>query len=556
MLAARFSNGNGNLMTNNNHNVERHVNDELHTLVDELPIGITAVSTSGLFNYTNKAGVVHSGLPADQEIVELEGRILQITQVTVPIGADECHVKLSYDITEQRQLEDDLYRRAYFDELTGLPNRSMIERTVAAVTGAENASFALAFIDLDHFKDVNDYYGHTIADQLLTKIAERLSAELRPSDMLARVGGDEFVLLLSPATNADEIALLVQKFSSRLKQPFFIDGYEILTSASIGVSIYPDNGASFEELYSKADQAMYDVKNGARGGAQLFDSNTDKATNERMKLEQRLRLAVRDQRLCCAYQPKVDFRSGEVVGIEVLLRWRDEYGDIQPPGDFVTLAVELGLMDEITLLVLSEIAAARNSIDEAFGPEVSISINVAARQADKPDFMRSFLEAIVATGMAKRFIIEVTEEAFLQKSKFQAEVLPMIRNIGARVSIDDFGTGYSSLSALADITADEIKVDRSFITDIHLRPRSQSVLKAIESLADALDMSIIVEGVETFEELLYLQASTRIRLAQGYYFAKPIVLEKAVMKSERTNELRKPAEPTRVEHKRVNYSRS
>ncbi|WP_211097822.1 bifunctional diguanylate cyclase/phosphodiesterase [Ahrensia sp. 13_GOM-1096m] len=543
-------------MTNNNHNVERHVNDELHTLVDELPIGITAVSTSGLFNYTNKAGVVHSGLPADQEIVELEGRILQITQVTVPIGADECHVKLSYDITEQRQLEDDLYRRAYFDELTGLPNRSMIERTVAAVTGAENASFALAFIDLDHFKDVNDYYGHTIADQLLTKIAERLSAELRPSDMLARVGGDEFVLLLSPATNADEIALLVQKFSSRLKQPFFIDGYEILTSASIGVSIYPDNGASFEELYSKADQAMYDVKNGARGGAQLFDSNTDKATNERMKLEQRLRLAVRDQRLCCAYQPKVDFRSGEVVGIEVLLRWRDEYGDIQPPGDFVTLAVELGLMDEITLLVLSEIAAARNSIDEAFGPEVSISINVAARQADKPDFMRSFLEAIVATGMAKRFIIEVTEEAFLQKSKFQAEVLPMIRNIGARVSIDDFGTGYSSLSALADITADEIKVDRSFITDIHLRPRSQSVLKAIESLADALDMSIIVEGVETFEELLYLQASTRIRLAQGYYFAKPIILEQAVMKTERNNELRKPAEPTRVEHKRVNYSRS
>ncbi|WP_156815931.1 putative bifunctional diguanylate cyclase/phosphodiesterase [Ahrensia kielensis] len=543
-------------MTNNNHNVERHVNDELHTLVDELPIGITAVSTSGLFNYTNKAGVVHSGLPADQEIVELEGRVLQIAQVTVPIGADECHVKLSYDITEQRQLEDDLYRRAYFDELTGLPNRSMIERTVAAVTGAENASFALAFIDLDHFKDVNDYYGHTIADQLLTKIADRLSAELRPSDMLARVGGDEFVLLLSPATNADEIALLVQKFSSRLKQPFFIDGYEILTSASIGVSIYPDNGASFEELYSKADQAMYDVKNGARGSAQLFDSNTDKASNERMKLEQRLRLAVRDQRLCCAYQAKVDFRSDEIVGIEVLLRWRDEYGDIQPPGDFVTLAVELGLMDEITLLVLSEIAAARNSIDEAFGPEVSISINVAARQADKPDFMRSFLEAIVATGMAKRFIIEVTEEAFLQKSKFQAEVLPMIRNIGARVSIDDFGTGYSSLSALADITADEIKVDRSFITDIHLRPRSQSVLKAIESLADALDMSIIVEGVETFEELLYLQASTRIRLAQGYYFAKPIVLEKAVMKSERTNELRKPAEPTRVEQKRVNYSRS
>ncbi|MDR6874851.1 EAL domain-containing protein (putative c-di-GMP-specific phosphodiesterase class I) [Bosea sp. BE125] len=182
-------------------------------------------------------------------------------------------------------------------------------------------------------------------------------------------------------------------------------------------------------------------------------------------------------------------------------------------------------MDEITHLVLAEATAAIDRIDGAFGATSTISLNVAARQADEPVFMRSLVEAIEATGRAQRFMIELTEEAFLSKSRFQTQVLPMIREIGARVSIDDFGVGYSSLAALADITADEIKVDRSFITAIHQRPRSQSILKTIESLADALDMSIIVEGVETVEELLYLQAATRIRLAQGYYFAKPMFLD-------------------------------
>jgi EAL domain-containing protein (putative c-di-GMP-specific phosphodiesterase class I) len=244
-----------------------------------------------------------------------------------------------------------------------------------------------------------------------------------------------------------------------------------------------------------------------------------------MKLEQRLRLAVRDRRLCCAFQPKVDFRSGRVTGLEVLLRWRDEAGVIHPPGGFVDLAVELGLMDEITVSVLAETVATLPMIDQAFGPETSISINIAAKQANDYKFMRAFADSLAATGYAARFMVELTEEAFLVKSSFQLRVLPMLREIGVRVSIDDFGVGYSSLSALADITADEIKVDRSFITDIHKRPRNQIILSAIESLGNALGMAVIVEGVESFEELAYLQAATRIRCAQGYYFAKPMFFD-------------------------------
>ncbi|WP_420413503.1 putative bifunctional diguanylate cyclase/phosphodiesterase [Roseibium sp.] len=530
--------------------------DPLVRVIDELPVGIAAVSKSGLVDYANPIGAAHAGFPADQDIIETDGRVFQVAQINVPMGPEVCHVRLSTDITEQRQLEDDLFQRAFYDDLTGLPNRNMVERTVMSLAEMDDAAFELAIIDLDGFKQINDHYGLSAADALLVKIVDRLSAELGSSDMLARVARDEFVLLRSPATKAGDVDSDYQKYLSLLKKPFFIDGLEVLTSASIGVSVYPDHGETFEQLYSNADRAIYRIKDETKGSVRFFDPAFDDASNERMKLEQRLRLAVHDQRLCCAYQPKVDFGSGEVVGVEALLRWRDENGDIRPPGNFINMAIELGLMDEITHLVLAEIVASRGTIEAAFGANTSISINVAASQVEDPRFMASFLENISETGIADRFMVEVTEEAFLLKSRFQTEVLPMIRETGARVSIDDFGTGYSSLSALSEITADEIKVDRSFITDIHKKPRSQSVLKAIESMAHALDMSIIVEGVETKEELDYLQDTTQIRLAQGYYFAKPMLLGQFSKQTLLSGDLRAPPTPARVIPTRVSGTRS
>ena len=244
-----------------------------------------------------------------------------------------------------------------------------------------------------------------------------------------------------------------------------------------------------------------------------------------MKVEQSLRLAILEKRFCCAFQTKVDIRSQDIKGIEALVRLRDDEGVIQAPGTFINLAVELGLIDELTHLVLQEIVKSIDLINETFGADTTISINVAAKQAGNPDFMRPFAAAIEATGYPERFMIEVTEDAFVTKTHFQDEILPIFRKLGVRVSIDDFGTGYSSLSALADITADEIKIDRSFITDIHKRPRSQGILRAIESLSEALGMTVIAEGIETFEELAYLQAATKIRYAQGYYFSRPIFLD-------------------------------
>jgi diguanylate cyclase (GGDEF)-like protein len=430
------------------------------------------------------------------------------------------------DFAPPRQTDEDLLRRAYYDDLTGLPNRSHLEEAVAELMRRREDGFALAFVDLDGFKQINDYYGHAVGDEILVKTARRISAGLGPGSLVARIGGDEFVLLLRGGdVTAEATAML-----ARLKQPLFADGHEVFCSASIGISLYPDHGHDYGTLRRNADVAMYGVKRDRKGDVALYDPAMRTAARGRMETEQRLRLAIRDRRFLCAYQPKVDIHTRETVGLEVLLRWRDEAGFIQPPGDFIGLAIDLGMIDDICRMVLQETVEALGDIDAAFGPGVPISFNVAAKQAGDARFMAELVDDLAATGCAERFVVELTEEAFLAKSALQTSILPMLRRIGTKISIDDFGVGYSSLSALADLTADEIKIDRSFITDIHRRPRSQCILRLIESLGQALGMSIVAEGLETVEELAYLTGATRIRHAQGFYFAKPMALDEFAAK--------------------------
>jgi cyclic di-GMP phosphodiesterase Gmr len=544
----------------------------LHEIVNLLPVGVTLQAENGNFLFANDAASAQFAPPA-QALIEaspsshsisqepkpqepmsqetarrrlravaligegasvtteerlvnrLGERTLLTTHSPVRIRDETLLLSTSLDITDRKQAEEELSRRAYFDELTRLPNRCLIQEHVERVLASSDGRFALAFLDIDDFKHINDYYSHAIGDALLAKVAQRIATNIRASDMLARISGDEFLLLLDPLESEAGLAVIVNHLLDLLKEPFYIEGFEIFTSASIGVSVYPEHGRDYETLSRNADSAMYQVKSGTKGGAAIFDLEIDQAVSARTELEQRLRLAVRDCRFRCAFQPKVDIHTQEVVGVEALIRLLDEDGVIQAPSSFVGLAVELGLIDDLTHLVLSQTVESLDLLNDAFGSQASISINVAAKQASDVDFMRSFVETLKGTDCAERFMVEVTEDAFIAKSRFQMQVLPMLRAIGVRVSIDDFGTGYSSLSALADITADEIKIDRSFITDIHERGRSQSVLKAIESLGNALGMTVIAEGVETPEELAYLRTMTGIRYAQGYYFAKPMFFE-------------------------------
>ena len=489
---------------------------------------------------------------------ERDRRVFLTTHRPARIGDRSVLLSSATDVSRQKEMEEELFRRAYYDELTDLPTRRVIEKHVGDIIGhsGETSHFALAFLDIDNFKHINDYYGHSVGDALLVQFAKRLALDLRGTDMLSRISGDEFLLLLNPIQSQQEVAEYLELLVQRLRAPFFIDGSEVFASASIGVSLYPEHGRNYDALHQNADIAMYRVKNETKGAAVFFDSSMESEALTRMATEQSLRLAILDKRFCCAFQPKVDIRSLEIKGIEALVRLRNDDGVIQAPSTFINLAVELGLIDELTHLVLAEIMKSIDLIDETFGATASISINVAAKQAGNPEFMRAFARAIEETGCPTRFMVEVTEDAFVAKTHFQDDILPMFRALGVGISIDDFGVGYSSLSALADITADEIKIDRSFITDIHKRPRSQGILRAIESLSEALGMTVIAEGVETFEELAYLQAATKIRYAQGYYFSKPIFLEELQPQARTSSDLRGASSARPAPDARPAYSRS
>jgi diguanylate cyclase (GGDEF)-like protein len=570
--------------------IERDLHAELNLLTEivrMLPAGVTVQDEHGRFLLVNDAAAARLKVSTEDvlaapELARHRENCVELLRADRAVVTEECaadgQIRRTYltthrpvriadaklllssaaDISEQKAVQDELFRRAYFDELTGLPMRRVIERHVNDLLHEDEAErFALAFLDIDNFKHINDYYGHAVGDALLVEVARRLALDLRESDMLSRISGDEFLLLLNPIQSQQEVAEYIQFLLQRLRAPFFVDGSEVFASASIGVSLYPEHGRSYDALRQNADIAMYRVKNEGKGAAVFFDVSMEREALARMELEQSLRLAILDKKFCCAFQPKVDIRTREIKGIEALVRLRNDEGVLQAPGTFINLAVELGLIDELTHLVLAEIMKSIDLINDTFGANTSISINVAAKQAGNREFMQSFARALEATGCPRRFIIEVTEDAFVAKTHFQDEILPIFRQLGVGISIDDFGIGYSSLSALADITADEIKIDRSFITDIHKRPRSQGILKAIESLSEALGMTVIAEGIETFEELAYLQAATKIRYAQGFYFSKPIFLEELGALGRTASAVRavsenRPAPETRPVYSRAN----
>ena len=523
----------------------------IREIVELLPCGVTVRDGDGRSILVN--AVAAAGVPADEE-----GAIRRLREIAASENSGESVTEESFadetgertwltshkpvrildqplllssatDITARKQIETEWTRRAYFDDLTGLPNRLFIQEHVESVIhrSKDGGRIALAFIDIDNFKHINDYYSHAIGDALLVKVAARIASCLRETDVLARISGDEFLLLLDPIENTDQIRTIIDRVLLDMKQPFHVDTFEIFTSASIGVSLYPEHGQDYEALRRNADNAMYRVKSGTKGEALLFDTEMGRSIIARMEHEQQLRLAIRDNRFCCAFQPKVDIYSQQVVGFESLVRWRDENGEHRSPSTFVALAIELGLIDTITHFMLTQTVQSIERLDESFGSGTTFSINVPSKLAGDINFMHPFVDALKSGGYAERLMLELTEDAFVVTNPFQTQILPMLRDIGVRISIDDFGTGYSSLASLADIIADELKVDRSFISDIHQRPRSQSVLKSIESLGHALGMSIVAEGVETIEELAYLQEATRIRYAQGFHFCKPFFLEDA-----------------------------
>jgi cyclic di-GMP phosphodiesterase Gmr len=434
------------------------------------------------------------------------------------------------------RLEDSqaaLAYRANHDQLTGLPNRAYIQELVdgALQRRLPGHKLALAFVDLDNFKRINDVYGHDAGDALLKGVAERIRTHIRHTDLLGRISGDEFVIVLDPFECQDEIIQLVDRIILDFERPFQIGGFGVMSSASIGIAFHPTHGADYDELRRNADTAMYHAKAAAKGRVAYFDQNMGQKAAARISLEHRLHVAIRDREFRCALQPKVNVRSLEIVGFEALARWVDQQGVIYPPAKFIEVAGELGLLNQVTNFIFDEIAEKLPELDYCFGQNTKFSINVSAHQASDLTFMTAFVHRLVNSHQPNRFMLELTEDALVATGLFQSQILPLLREAGIGVSIDDFGTGYSSLSTLADITADELKIDRSFITSIHQRPRSQSILRAIESLSDALGMYVVAEGIETEAENDYIKNQTNIVIGQGYLFHKPQFIEQLIEKA-------------------------
>ncbi len=510
---------------------------DLKAILEQAPFGLTIADSDGQCVYTNQRGNLCSSALDTQSLRELRF-------VSESAGrAFTCSFWL--DMETPPPADEEIFRLAFFDELTGLPNKTLLARTISAeFQSLSGAEAALMLIDLDGLGRTNDYYGASFADGLIAAFAERLTASVRRSDILGYLANGMFCVFVTNLADVD-LTEYANTILDRSKEPFQVKGIETFSSASIGISMFAKDGSNFEELLVSADQALRGAKSESKGRVGYKPDKAAQNVHGDMSVEQRLRTALRDNKLCCAYQPKVDIHTNGVVGVETLLRWRDDDGHLRVLGDFVNLATDAGIIDAVAEHVVVEVMSSLPQIDAVFSPGTSISLNITAHQSTNPEFMRSLLRQLTSYHRPQRFILEITEEAFLNGDLLSKNILPMVREAGVKISIDDFGVGYSSLSALAAVTADELKIDRSFVQNVHQRPRSQSVLKAIESLGRALGMALVIEGVETREEVDYLKQHTAIRIAQGYHFSKPFALEEFVLEDEALPPARQP-EPVRT----------
>lgn len=535
--------------------------DLINEIVRRLPVGVSVQDSEGrvqLINnvaarlYPNRSAeslmghyppgfmkhefqnLLHSGVQTQESEAVIDGRLhyLQVTSAPVSIFDETLLLNTVQDVTEYRSFEEQLRRNTFHDQLTGLPNRALakeiVDRRVQASTTSGHP-FAFAVLNLDGFKQINDYYNHTVGDNVLKFVASIVQGTLtRENDSLARISGDEFLLILE-LDSPDEASARLEKVLEEIRRPVFSGAQKIFLSASIGAAIYPVHGHDYSSLNRAADSALNRAKFSQRGSYCFFDPAIDGMDSDRMVLEQRLHSAVRDRTpLRAAYQPKVLIaRDGHarVIGFEALARWVDDAGVVHSPGVFIELAAELGLLDEITLIMLERIASDLPSLRSVYGDDIGVSFNASAQQIGNPVFVEKMLKTIEDLGIAPSLILEITEDVLIGAQQFQDRVLPKLRYSGVRVAIDDFGTGYSSLSVLTDITADELKIDRAFVASIHDRMRSQSVLKAIDSVGRALEIAMVAEGVETREELDYLISNTHISVIQGFFFGRPAFAE-------------------------------
>lgn len=425
------------------------------------------------------------------------------------------------DITAHKVAEERVQFLAYFDALTGLPNRALMHDRLAqalATARRRNEKVAVIFLDLDRFKLINDSLGHSVGDLLLKEVAERLKGCTRDQDTVSRIGGDEFVILLA---GVDDASVIASRIVAGLSATFEVKGHLLSTSCSMGISIYPDHGDDGETLIKYADQAMYCAKESGRNGFQIFSAGMNRRITERTTLENDLRRALEREEFFLVYQPQVAVESGELAGFEALIRWRHPQLGLVPPDKFIGLAENTGLILPIGEWVLNTACSqAQKWIEEGL-LRVPVAVNVSAVQFRQAEFCELIKKTLANSGLPAQYLeLELTESLLLTNQDVMLSVLQQLKEMGLKLAIDDFGTGYSSLSYLKQFSVNKLKIDRSFIREITTNPDDAAITTAIINMAKGLNLTVIAEGVEDKAQFDFLRAHKCDEI-QGYYISKP-----------------------------------
>jgi diguanylate cyclase (GGDEF)-like protein/PAS domain S-box-containing protein len=430
-----------------------------------------------------------------------------------------------HDISDRQHLMRQLEFQSTHDHLTNLPNRMLLcDRIAQAIAQARRhiEQVALLFLDLDRFKTINDSLGHQVGDQLLKLVAERLSSVIRETDTVCRLGGDEFVLLIAEIEQHEFISQVAEKVLNVLRSPFHVSGYVLSISASIGISLYPDDAAEVDVLLKHADLAMYQAKSRGRNNFQFFDASMDHRAARRLSLENSLRVALEREELQLYYQPKLDLASHRVVGFEALIRWHSHEHGTVPPDRFIPIAEETGLIVPIGEWVIDE-ACRQIAQWQAEGyDDMPIAINISLIQLTRVDLENTLVERLHKHGIPPRLIeLEFTESVLLQDFETAMDALQALRRLGFTLTIDDFGVGYSSLNYLNQFPIDVLKIDRSFVSGVCEDQDAAAIVRAVVNLSHDLKLSVVAEGCETTEQLDYLKRIACDQV-QGYLISRPM----------------------------------
>lgn len=467
---------------------------------------------------------VTAHVQVDNELRALETGGIGFIHKPLNAQVARAHIKVHLALHEAAK------RLANHDALTGLPNRALLQdRTEQALQKARrnNTRVAMLLLDLDNFKLLNDSLGHSVGDALLKDVADRLEEVSRSLDTVSRQGGDEFVVLLPEISSFDAVGDFAERLLVAINSPFSIQGSRYYLSVSIGISLYPDDAHDAESLYRHADAAMYQAKVDGRNRYRFFSADIEQSTRGRHLLEQHMRSALDARVFEVFYQAKVIADENKIVGVEALLRWRGEDGELISPVDFIPLAEETGLIIPLGKYVLQQACFdAKSLIDQ--GANIIVSVNISAVQFREESFLQMVQESLQVSGLKSCFLeLEITEGVLAKNIQRTQQLLSSLRALGVRIALDDFGTGYSSLTYLKSFPLDVLKIDQGFVRDMLVDKSDAVIVDAIVRISQAFELELVAEGVETLEQVSVLQ-SLGCRIMQGYLYSKPIAFEEFV----------------------------